>query len=176
MVKFLPIIVSTCGALQLNFLGILIDLYNDDIMGAFLQINFWPNIARANVSIHQTVMILAIAMHFGKILTLLARNPQVTPDLILWYSYNFNWLHMFSMNMESLYVMSWPSTLKQWMKKDGCQIRPPIDEFTFNVTHLSCFFPFIVSKKCKNEQPSCSLKISSWSSQMVLHTSKNWKF
>ena len=49
---------------------------------------------------------------------------------------------MLSMNMESLNLMSWPSTLKQQMKRDGCPICPPIDEFAKNVMQLSSFLPF----------------------------------
>ena len=124
------------------FSGIPIYLYDDGISGAFPQINFSPNIARANVSIHQTLMILAIAMHFGGNFGPSGWEPtsEARSFLVIWLF--MNCLHILSMNMESLTLISWLGTLKQRMKRDGCRIPPPINEFTKNVMQPSSFLSF----------------------------------
>ena len=42
-----------------------IDLYNDDVSGAFPQCTHNPDIARGNTSMHGNKMIVSVALHFG---------------------------------------------------------------------------------------------------------------
>ena len=51
--------------LATQYPGYTIDSYDNNISGAFPQVNHHPNIARANVSIHGDKMIVAVALHFG---------------------------------------------------------------------------------------------------------------
>lgn len=48
-----------------HYPGSPIDMYDDDISGAFPQLLLPPGIAKANVSIFQTLMFVSIALHFG---------------------------------------------------------------------------------------------------------------
>ena len=50
--------------LAITFPGKIFDLYNDDVSGAFTQLEFHPDVARANVSIYNNTMIASTACHF----------------------------------------------------------------------------------------------------------------
>ena len=47
------------------FPGYPIDIYDDDVSGAFLQLLFPPTVAKANVSIFDDKILALIALHFG---------------------------------------------------------------------------------------------------------------
>ena len=45
--------------------GCTIDSYDDDVSGAFPQLNVHPDLARGNVSLYDNRMIVSVALHFG---------------------------------------------------------------------------------------------------------------
>ena len=50
--------------LTAQYPGCSIDSYDDNVSGAFLQVNHHTDVARANVSIHGNKMIVAVGLHF----------------------------------------------------------------------------------------------------------------
>ena len=51
--------------LAAQYLGYTIDSYDYNISGAFSQVNYHPDVARGNISIHGNKMIVVVALHFG---------------------------------------------------------------------------------------------------------------
>ena len=105
-----------------HFLGVLIDLYDSYISCAFPQVNFLPNITKVNVSIHQMLMIIVIAMHLAGNFGPSSWEPtsDARSFLVIWLF--LNCFHMLLLNTESLDLMKWPTKSKIIIKNNGCRI------------------------------------------------------
>ena len=59
--------------------GCTINLYNDNISGAFFQGKHHPDVTRGNVSVHANKMIVAVALYFGGNYSLASWEPIERP-------------------------------------------------------------------------------------------------
>ena len=48
-----------------TYLGYMVNLYNNNVSGAFLQLNHHPDIAPGNISLQGNKIIVFVALHFG---------------------------------------------------------------------------------------------------------------
>jgi hypothetical protein len=118
-----------------------IDLYDDDVSGAFPQQSFPPGLAKANVSIHDKIMILSIALHFGGNF-----GPASWEPLSDGRSFLAAWLYIHcsyqtKLNTESLDMMYFPEATATATDRDRCTIRPNIDKYTMQVRKGDQFIP-----------------------------------
>jgi len=124
-----------------HYPGQAIDLYDDDVSGAFPQQAFPPSLAKANVSIHDKIMILSVALHFGGNF-----GPASWEPLSDGRSFMAAWLFMHcsyqtKLNKESLNMMQFPEETVAAIARDRCIIRPSIDKHTMQVRTANQFVP-----------------------------------
>ena len=110
-----------------------IDLYDDDISGAFPQHVLHPSIVSANASFFKKQMIVSIGLHFGGNFGPSSWEPtsDVRSFLVPWLYKYCN--HMQDINEEALSLMDWPKQSAKAWKRDSCRIRPPTDNGTMKV-------------------------------------------
>ena len=110
-----------------HYPGHVIDLYDGDVSGVFPQQLFHPSIAKANVNIHDQVMILSVVLRFGGNFGPASWEPisDGRSFLVVWL-YN-HCTYQTDLNKESLDMMDLPSTLEDDHYKDCCTIHPSFD-------------------------------------------------
>ena len=124
-----------------HYPGQAIDLYDDDVSGAFPQQVFSPGLAKANVSLHEDIMILSVALHFGGNF-----GPASWESISDGRSYLATWLYRHctyqtELNKESLDMMVFPNDTAGTHEAERCIIRPTIDEHTLKVRQHNKFIP-----------------------------------
>ena len=107
--------------LAITFPGKIFDLYDDDVSGAFTQLVFHPDVARANVSSYSNTMIASAACHFGGNFGPASWEPVARARCSL-----AKWLFMHAvyykeLNQESLTLFELPSGNRA---TDGCKVFP----------------------------------------------------
>ena len=116
-----------------HYPGHAIDLYDNDVSGASPQQLFHPSIVKANISIHNQVMILSVALHFdGNFGPASWEHISDGRSFLAVWLYN-HCIYQTGLNKESLDMMDFLSSLEGDHRKDCCTIHSPIDEHTFPV-------------------------------------------
>ena len=101
--------------------------YDNDVSDAFPQLVFYPDIARANISLYNNVMIASIALHFG-----FSWGPTSWEPLARATCFISQWLflhtdYQININQEALDLFTIAANCSN--TKEYCKIVPTIDQF-----------------------------------------------
>ena len=112
--------------------GCTIDLYDNDVNGAFPQCTHHPDIARGNVSLHGNKIIVSVAIHFGGNYGPHSWEPPARARCFL-----AQWMYLHTdyqekLNEEALNLME---LLDEDDDTDACTIRPQFDKFNGTVNN-----------------------------------------
>jgi len=119
--------------IAMTFPNCIIDSYDDDVSGAFPQLVFHPDISRANVSIYNNTMIVAIALHFGSNFGPASWEPIAQARCFLAQWLFLNCTYQIKLNQEALELFDLPSDCSK--DEDRCQVVPVEDLFNKKVTN-----------------------------------------
>ena len=112
----------------------IIDVYDDDVSGAFPQLTFHPELAKANVSLHDDKMILAVSLHFGGNFGPSSWEPISDARCFLaQWLYKHAQYHV-TLNGEALALITKPKHLRA---RDRCTIVPRLTDIHTPVTDAS---------------------------------------
>ena len=114
--------------------GYTIDSYNDDVSGAFPQLNFHPDLARGNVSLYNSKTTMSVALHFRGNFGPASREPIARARCYLDKWIFMNTTYQEELNREALDLFELP---KASDKTQPCQIMPKFDKYNGPITNAN---------------------------------------
>ena len=114
-----------------------INLYNDDVNGAFSQCTHHPDIACGNVSLHGNKMIVSVALHFGGNYGPASWKPPAHARCFLAQWMYLHTTYQEKLNKEALNLMD---LLDEDDDTDACTIRPQLGKLNGTVKNENSDF------------------------------------
>ena len=124
-----------------HYPGHAIYLYDNDISGAFPQQVFNPSVAKNKVGVHERVIILTVALHFGQKFGPAIWKPVGNARCFIAEWLYKHYTYQTGLNRVSLNMVSFPKDTLISNFKERFIIKPIIDKYTLPVKPNETFIP-----------------------------------